>query len=131
MGEYFNQSELRPSFLQHGKKEDRTEVTATDVLDAIAKGWDIDIEYADIKGDLDIYTIADQLDQDEHNNLVIKGGIEIRSSVIHANTMFRSVTFNADVKFISTTFSKFAHFDSAIFGGDSVRGTTRYLFRRA
>ena len=113
-------------------KRRRESISAGDVLDAIAKGWDVDIdERSVINGDLDIVLIKFQLDSDKfHCRPVIKGKIKIWHSEIRGNINFRGAIFNGyvdfrgtifngDVKLGCTTFSMNAIFDSAIFNKEA------------
>ena len=71
----------RQTLWLHGTEEQRMNVPEDKVhiiMDSIAKGWDIDIKYADIDGDLDISKIADRLEKDEEGGEnVIKGNVSI------------------------------------------------------
>ncbi len=102
-------------FIQHGKKGDKVEIPADDVLNAIAEGRGINIKDAIIKGNLNVDEIAG-LDWDEDNKLIIPISIKIRWSEIHGNAGFASVTFSKTANFTRTTFNEDAYFDYATFG---------------
>ena len=122
--------EQRPEpFIRQGMPgEEPVEVTADEVLNAIAEGKDIEIEYAVIKGDLDTGMIAEHLELDEDGNPVIWGNIVFRSTEIRGYTIFSSiifrgdstfssVTFKGDADFLGAVFSEYAAFSSAAFAG--------------
>ena len=60
-------------FTRHGTEEKRIEISADEILNAIAEGRDVDIKYAVIEGDLDIRKIGHQLERNEGNRLIIQG----------------------------------------------------------
>jgi len=91
-------------FIVHGTLADRVKVDAQAILYAIAKGLDIDIELADISGDLDTETIKrelgiDNLHDRKYKGYIIEGKINIHGSVIHEHVIFRDITFNKIVTF--------------------------------
>ena len=102
-----------------GTKEEKLKVTADDVLNVIAEGRDVHVEYAVIVGDLDIESIADQLERDENGKRVIRGDILIQFSEIRGKTNFASATFDGNVGFVSTNFNGMAIFEVAIFKGNT------------
>ncbi len=56
----------------HGTEDERKAVDAKDtpkILEAIKNGWHIDIQYADIEGEIDIGDAG--LDKDEHTKFVL------------------------------------------------------------
>ncbi len=122
--------EQRPEpFIRQGMPgEEPIEIVADEVLNAIAAGRDIEIEYAIIDGDLDTGMIAEHLEFDENGNPIIWGNIVIRSSEIRGYTMFcsntfrgdstfSSVTFSGDADFLGAVFTRYAAFSAATFGG--------------
>ncbi len=101
-----------------GTGEQRVKVEADRVniiMDAIVQGWDIDIWYADIDGDLDIRTIASKLERTEDGNLVVRGNIRMARCNISGNAHFGSAQFSGAVVFESAQFSGNAVFESAQF----------------
>ncbi|MFC1713665.1 hypothetical protein ACFL6S_08355, partial [Candidatus Poribacteria bacterium] len=66
------EEKLEP-FVRYGAKEDRIEVSADEILDAIAEGRDVNIGYVILNGDLDVRRIAEKLEYDGQGKLVIKG----------------------------------------------------------
>ena len=115
-------------FARSGTAESKIKVAAGDILSAIAAGRDIDIEYADIDGDLNIGRIADKLQRDETGKPVIRGNIGIRnctlggytfsSATFKGNSIFSRTIFTGYTEFIGTDFSKYADFSGATFNGD-------------
>ena len=110
---------LKP-FVRHGTKEERIKVSADEILNAIAEGRDIDIQYAIIDGNLDIKEQEDELRRGEDGRLVIKGDIGIANSEIPGNADLRMTRFGGSVNFGETTFKEGVYFDEAIFGGDAM-----------
>lgn len=106
--------QLEP-FIRRGTEEEQIEVSADDVLNAIAKGRDIDVGYAVINGDLNITTIVDQLEENENGMWSINGRISFISSVFNEGVVFSAVTFNKEVSFSSVTFEKEVNFSSVTF----------------
>lgn len=114
----------------HGTKEQRAKVEADKVhiiMDAIARGWDIDVQYADIEGDLDIRTIVDELEKDENARCIIRGEIKIWHSEMNGYVHFTSATFMSKVDF-KATFTKDVSFGNSAFNEDICFGQKR-LFR--
>lgn len=97
------EKELDP-FVRRATEEERVEILAGEVLDAIAQGRDIDIKYATILGDLDIGKIENRND----SKFCIKGNVCI---------VFRKIRGYADLSI--ATFSRNADFMYATFGGDA------------
>jgi uncharacterized protein YjbI with pentapeptide repeats len=117
------------AFKRHGKKDEPVEVKGNEVLEAIAEGWDIDIAYAVIDGDLHIRAIADRI-RDEDGKLTVRGNVKIQQSEIRGyasfisatfsgNADFREATFSGNADFREATFSGYASFISATFSGDA------------
>ena len=104
-------------FERHGTEEKRIGVKADEVLEAIAEGRDIHIEYANIDGYLDIRKIDDKLKRDEKCRLLVKGNIGIMHSEIRGDAVFMAATFSGDANFSSTTFSGNVDFISTTFSG--------------
>ena len=94
---------------------DRIKILATDIMNAIAEGVDIDVEHAIIEGDLDIGLIAHRLELDENRSMIIKGNIGVRFCEITGDTIFSSTHFSQKVSFTSSTFVGSAAFDGATF----------------
>ena len=117
MTEGNEERELEP-FVRHGTEENRVEVSADDVLNAIAEGRDIDIEWAVIEGDLDIEKIRDDLVEQDGRE-VIFCDVKIRYSTIKGKTCFRQAAFTGDAVFVEVTFSGTANFFRTTFNGDA------------
>jgi len=81
-------------FERRGTKEQPLEITADEVLNAIADGRDVTIEYCVINGDLDIRKIASRLERDGTGRLVIKGNLAILFTEIHGDAYFSSASFS-------------------------------------
>ncbi len=107
------------AFERRGAEAEPIRVEADEVLEAIAEGRDIRIEYAVIDGDLDIQKIKGQLEQDERGRLLLKGYIEIRNSEVSENADFSSAKFSGNADFSSAKFSRKASFRSAKFSGNT------------
>lgn len=69
----------RETFQVKGTREKPETIEASEVLNAIAEDKNIDVEYAVIKGDLDIDSIADLLKQDKKGKLIIQGNVLIQA----------------------------------------------------
>jgi hypothetical protein len=108
----FDKNEVEKKISLHGTKDSRIVVDLDKtqiIMEAIADGWNIDIEYAIIYGKLDIRSITNEPEK----GLTINGNIDIIHSEIRGNIHFCSTTFRfAD--FTSTTFN-YADFRGAIF----------------
>ena len=122
--------QLEP-FVRHGTNEDLMEVPADNILNAIAEGRDIDVKYAVIDGDLDIMSVADQLEENEDGDWIVKGDVRIANSEIRdgldfslvtfeGRVIFSSSVFNAQVNFSSVTFAEKGSFSSATFNGPAL-----------
>jgi len=107
------------SFIRYGTKQKYIEVSADDILDAMADGKDISIEYAMISGKLDIKKIASMLRQDSNGKLVISGSLAILISDICEHTLLGGVSFSKDVNFQGTTFRKDGNFSDSIFAREA------------
>ena len=95
-------SKLEPLEL-HGTEKGQINISAVEILDAIAEGRNVSIEHAVITGYLDIQRITERLKRIGYN-APIRGNIEIRSSEITGDVSLRSAHFNGNVCFDSTTF---------------------------
>jgi len=114
----------RKTLWLHGTEKQRVTIPgdkAHMIMDSIAKEWDINIEYADIDGDLDKRAIADRLEkvEDDEYKRIIKSSIKINNSNISGYANFSSITFSGYANFNSTTFSGYASFMYATFSGDA------------
>ena len=118
MTEGNEERELEP-FRRHGTDEDQVELSADEVLNAIAEGREIDIEWAVIEGDLDIKKIRDDLAKEDGRSL-IRCNVKIQRSTIKGETNFGQARFCGDVEFRLATFSKNATFSGATFSGGAV-----------
>ena len=45
--------------------EERVRVNADEILEAMAEGWDVDVQHANVRGDLDIREVENWLGLDE------------------------------------------------------------------
>ena len=117
MAEYNEERELEP-FVRQGTEEERIEVAADEVLNAIAEGRDIDIAYAVINGDLNIGKIKNRLDRDQSDKLVIQVNVKIQYSEIRGHTTVIFAAFSRRASFIETSFSGGASFSQTTFSGD-------------
>ena len=106
--------QLEP-FVQHGTEEERLEVSADDILNAIAEKRDIDIKYAIIDGDLDIMMVSDRLEDGEDGMSSIEKSVRIEDSEILNNVDFSFITFNEQVSFLSSAFNGELSFSSVNF----------------
>ena len=101
-------------FARHGTPESQMEISADDVLSAIAAGRDVDIDNAVIRGDLNIRKVAGRFQQ-EAGKPVIKGNIGIRSSHILGDVAFSSARFSGNISLVSNTFERPVDFSFANF----------------
>jgi len=95
-------------------EEDKIQI----ILDAIAMRWNIDIEHAIIHGNLNIDSIAKQLDKDDEGRLIINGNVAICYSDVYSNTNFSSTRFNGYAYFTATNFKDYVFFNSTYFNGN-------------
>lgn len=117
--------EERETYRRHGTEDEPVTVDAQEVLDAIADGKDIDIEYADIQGDLHIEVIYEKLEQTEDGEPIIEGKMSILRSTIRGVMDLSGATFNSSVVFNGTTFSSSVAFCAATFNaGLAFHGAT-------
>ena len=116
MAEDNEERKLEP-FVRHGTEENQVEVSANEILNAIAEGRDIDIEWAVIEGDLDIEKIRDGLDEEDGRS-VVRCNVKIWYGAIKGKTGFRQARFSGDAYFF-TSFSGDADFDGATFSGNA------------
>lgn len=107
------------SFDLHGTPENRIRLSASEILEAIAEGLDIEITYAVIDGDLDIdksSAIYRYLKRDERSgNPTLKGNIVINHSEFSGYVSFIYAIFNGIVSFNDTVFRGNVSFRSADF----------------
>ena len=80
------------------------EVSADEILEAIAEGRDVDVEYADIHGELDVRKVSCRLRRDKANRLFIDGKLKIKDSEIHGETFFSVANSSDDIDFSCTRF---------------------------
>jgi uncharacterized protein YjbI with pentapeptide repeats len=94
--------------------EDKTQI----IMDAIADGINISIQFAIIEGKLDISSIADKLENDDKGRAIIKGKIAICYSEFSGDANFMSASFN-NAYFMSTSFNGDTYFNNSTFIGDA------------
>jgi len=104
--------EKRELLKRHGTVRNYTEVSADEVLDAIAEGCDIRIRYAIIEGSL---VIKDRIEPDERNRRLVRGNIGISSSEIWGPVNFNEVTFKEGVSFTRSDFKRDVYFNEVVF----------------
>ena len=131
--------EEREIYKKHGTEDDPIKLAPGEVLGAMADGMDIDIMYAIIESNLNVFDITHMLGQDGDGNWFVKGSVSIIDSEICGHTyfgqanlyegypsysvvfaesvVFRNVTFDGDVDFSYSTFNGWADFGHAIFAG--------------
>lgn len=108
-----------PPFTRHGTEEQRIEVSADEILNAIAEGRDVDVRHAIIRGGLKPNWIAAKLERDKEGRLLIKSDVKIQSSVLIGEVNFRETSL-AKVDFLGVEFRASAVFFKAHFGSDTV-----------
>jgi hypothetical protein len=108
-----------PPFTRHGTPENRIEVSADEILDAIVEGRDVDVRYAIIRGGLKPNWIAAKLERDKEGRLLIKSDVKIQSSVLIGEVNFRETSL-AGVDFLGVEFRASAVFFKTHFGSDTV-----------
>jgi len=114
------EEERKRRFGKIGTEEKREEVSADEVLNAIAEGLNIFCAYTIINGDLDIDKIEDRLDGSATGRWTIQGSINIHHSCICGKTNFTAATFSGEANFSCTTFSGDASFMLATFNSRAV-----------
>jgi hypothetical protein len=103
----------RTTLRLHGSESQRPKVEADRIhliMDAVAACWDVDIECADIEGDLDIQTIDDNLERDENGRCVIVGNISVIRVIVSGGVGFSKTSFSGNVRFSLASFSGHAAF---------------------
>jgi hypothetical protein len=85
------------------------------ILEAIKRGWNVYVEWADIDGDISIGEIADDLEKNNYNRWIITGNINMRGCMFRANVNFGIAHFSGDTFFEFAHFSRDAYFESAHF----------------
>jgi len=132
--------EVLVPFTRHGSEKEPIEVSADEILNAIAAGRDIHIEHATINEDLDIRDIVYQLDRGECGRPIISGNVNIQNCEIRGCLYFNNVLFKGDMKayirvddyadfgyadfeksavFAGTRFGHFANFNFATFRNEA------------
>jgi hypothetical protein len=109
-----------PPFTRHGTEEQRIEVSADEILNAIAEGRDVDVKYATINGDME-----EVLERDENGFRIIKSALGIQSCMIEGAS-FNSVQFNEAAFFSYTKFSGDTWFLGAQFNSDVFFHTAQF-----
>jgi len=94
-------------------EEDKVQI----ILDAMIEGWDVDIEYAIISGDLDIKIITDLLGRDKYNKLIIKVNVKIKDSEFCGKVSFNKANFSRSTNFKKAIFNDSVDFSEIIFKG--------------
>lgn len=110
---------------RHGTPDKLIEVSADEILNAIAATRDVNIEYAEIRGDLNIIKIAGRL-QRKDGKPVIKGNIGIRFCRILGDVAFSSARFDGNVSFVSSVFQRHADFSFANFAYNASFGSVEF-----
>lgn len=99
-----------------GTEKEPIEVTVDNILNAIAEGKSIKIEYAIIKGNLSIGKIKDRLERNENNRFIICGNISIQSSEIQGHVNFSHAKLGETIDFSEVQFREKTSFKNAKFG---------------
>jgi hypothetical protein len=130
------EKKLEP-FVQHGTEGESIEVSANDILIAMAEGRNIAIDRAVVGGDLDVREIEAKLVSGMDGRKIIRGSIEIQRSVVNGDVHFSraclaqkidftgtkikgrasfwGTLFNDTATFTATVFEKGARFNGALF----------------
>ena len=122
-------------YLKDGTKDDVLVIPVCMILKSIVEEKDIDIQYAILDGNLDVYDIAGQLDKGNKGGPIIKGNVliyngefrgvvDFSSAIFNDATDFISVIFRDVADFSSATFSSVADFSSATFSGAAYFSST-------
>ena len=120
------------AFERRGTLEEPIEVKADEVLEAIAEGRDVHIEYADIQGSLDIREVEARLDRNDDDMPRIMSDARISNSTIHGNVHFSRAFFSGNAVFGGTSFTGYADFSGATisgyayFGGATFTGNAHF-----
>ena len=96
------------------------------IFEAIADGWDIDIRFAIIDGNLNINSVAYLFDKDDKGKIIIKGNVYIRSSVICGDTDLGHIAFNI-ANFTMTKFDQLASFIATKFKSTGFFKETKFI----
>lgn len=120
------EGELEP-FVRHGTDEERIEISADEILNAIAQKRDIDVKYAVIVGNLDVRGIQEQLKLPPKSEgtmdqfaaalalPVMASDLVIGCSEIRGNVFFDQLEFNGNVLFHDVTFGEYVRIARSVF----------------
>lgn len=114
--------EVKTLCLPGGTRDSHVRVEADKIgkiLEAIRRGWNVDIVYADIQGKLDIQAIAGKLEKNSKGKLTISGNISICGSSIKEKVSFSGSQFSMGANFYASQFNRDTYFDSTDFEGDA------------
>jgi hypothetical protein len=121
-----HEGDERPTLYLHGVDNNKHTTVDKDkthiIMEAIAEGWDIDIQYATIEGDLDISTIPAPRPSPATPHVHPKYPIEnisITSSRILGTLDFHYTAFNGDALFNDSIFYSGVNFVDSEFKGDN------------
>jgi len=98
------------TFFRRGPDYGHIEIDSGEVMDAIMNGYDIEIEYAIINGDMKIIDLSDE---------IIISNISIKNSEIHGDVLCKSKYFSGNLSFHGSAFMGKVYFESARFVGDA------------
>jgi len=104
-----------------GIKEERKTIEETDVpkiLRAIKRGWNVDIDFAVVEGDINIAGLG--LDRDEQGRSIIASEILIMHSIINGTVDFNEASFRQVAGFSNVSFEQWVDFIGASFESAAV-----------
>lgn len=88
--------------VQHGTEEVRIEVSADELLIAIAEGRDVDVDRVVVGGNLDVREIEDKLESGMDGRKILSGNIKIQRSVVSGKVSFGRAYFAQEIDFTGT-----------------------------
>jgi len=110
-------------------------IPVDDLLVAIKNGDKIDLEGADVQGDLDINKLELERDEDGFTridssirivNSNINGATKLNKAIFRKSIVFSGTKFEGDASFEFSIFEKLADFSSAIFNADATFWQARF-----
>jgi uncharacterized protein YjbI with pentapeptide repeats len=112
------------TFERRGNKANILEIEADEILNSIAEKCDVIIEYAIIRGELNVEKIRDLLDKNDDSKAIVSGKLIIQNSEIQGEVDFSNITFIDDIIFDYSIFRNATRFMSTNFNCDASFRTT-------
>lgn len=104
--------------VQHGTEEARIEVSADELLIAIAEGRDVDRVV--VGGNLDVREIEDKLESGMDGRKILSGNIKIQRSVVSGKVSFGRACLAQEIDFTGTKIDGDADFWGTLFNDTAI-----------